>query len=122
MKKKSVLFLVILTVIVALAGGYFLAPRLSEPTKKTKKNRPTINTEKYCSDPDVATVYSCEDGTIKVVSKLLGGGSKYIKPDGSEINCPIVNPEEVSEKCQNLSQLDCPEKLCGDKPTNQKNK
>ncbi len=121
MKQKSVVFLLILAVIIILVGGYFLSPQAFRPAEETEESQPEINIEKYCSDPDVAGVYSCQDDTIKVVSKLLGGGSKYIKPDGSETHCPIVNPEEVSEECKNLSQLDCPEKLCGIKPADQEN-
>jgi len=59
-----------------------------------------------CWDSNTVAVNSCNDGSLRVVLKLLGGGYKIIKSDGTEISCPVIaNP---SAEC--MSYLD----ICSD--------
>jgi len=71
-----------------------------------------FDVEKYCNDEKVAAVYYCQEGYLRVVLKLLGGGVTYVKPDGTEIRCPVVGPDYVSEKCKELKKMDCGQEVC----------
>jgi len=71
---------------------------------------------KFCNQPNVDTIYVCENH-IQVVSTLLGGGSTYYTvKDGvldEGVQCPIVGPEYISEECNTFMQEgSCVEKVC----------
>jgi len=53
----------------------------------------------YCDgDHDV---YICST-SIKAVSIIPGAGATYYRADGTELNCPVVAPDSMSEECREL--------------------
>jgi polar amino acid transport system substrate-binding protein len=54
-----------------------------------------------CRQPNVAQVSVCGP-YIKSVSSLDGAGSTFYTANGSEINCPLVAPDYMSEECRLL--------------------
>jgi len=67
-----------------------------------------------CNKENVAAVYVCGKN-IQAVSSLLGGGSRYIRADGSAVNCPIVAPAYMTPECKAMSKGKC-ELICENKP------
>lgn len=63
-----------------------------------------------CYDPDVIAVSSCTDGSFKVMSGLAGSGFKIVKPDGTEISCPVI--AQPSDECLNALDICSDENLC----------
>ena len=55
----------------------------------------------YCNGENVANVFVCGD-RIRTVSKLLGGGSTFIKPGTENVVCPVVSPNSMSDDCRQL--------------------
>ncbi len=55
--------------------------------------------KKFCTEEDVESVYVCGDH-FKVISSLLGGGTTIYKQNGSELRCPLVAPDSMSEECR----------------------
>ena len=74
----------------------------------------------FCYDENeknVAAVHVCGD-YIKVISTLVGGGSKYYKYTNKgteEIHCPVVGPDSMSKECKELTfnKLECTEICTG---------
>lgn len=66
-------------------------------------NRESIEkrVRQLCNGDNVARVEVCGD-YVKVVSNLLGGGSTYYRENGSEIKCPVVGPDSMSQECKDL--------------------
>lgn len=64
-----------------------------------------------CYDPDVIAVSSCTDGSFKVMSGLAGAGFKIVKPDGTEISCPVI--AQPSDECLNALGICSDENICG---------
>lgn len=63
-----------------------------------------------CQDPDVDAVFSCTDGSLRVISKAVGAGYKIIKPDGSEVNCPVI--AQPSDECMEALDICSDVNLC----------
>ncbi|MBN2454483.1 hypothetical protein JXB11_02970 [Candidatus Woesearchaeota archaeon] len=63
---------------------------------------------KFCEDENVDSVYICGE-RIHVVSSLLGGGSTYYLADGSQVSCPVVGPDYISEECKQIMAEECEE-------------
>ena len=63
-----------------------------------------------CDDANVSAVYSCPDGSLRVVSSVPGAGFTIIRPDDSEIDCPVV--AEPSQECQDALDTCYDENLC----------
>jgi hypothetical protein len=57
--------------------------------------------QEHCSDASAAQVSVCGD-YIKVVSSLIGGGSAFYTDNGTEIRCPLVAPDAMTEQCSLL--------------------
>lgn len=72
MNKNYIIGIVVIVVIVGIALSLYLA----KPSQ--------------CQDTNVSAVFSCTDGSYRVVSELVGAGYKVIKPNGSEVNCPVI--------------------------------
>jgi len=51
-----------------------------------------------CTDNGVESIYECDDGSLKVVSNLLGGGYTIIKDGEIVVRCPVI--AEPSQECQ----------------------
>lgn len=81
-------------------------------TFESEEDRDRFEKLQYCEQEDIAAVYEC-DGYIKVVSSLLGGGSRYYMSDGTELVCPVVGSDSMSEECKQIiyDTKDCAE-LC----------
>jgi len=72
--------------------------------------------EEFCDDENVGVVSVCDD-YIRVISKALGAGSKFHKSDGTEIQCPVVAPDAMTEECRRLIfDSDCEEVCSPEKP------
>jgi len=69
-----------------------------------------IIAEQSCGGKDVYSVEICGD-FVKIISNLDGGGVKYISYDNSELVCPVVAPNSISEDCKKLVQMEC-RKVC----------
>jgi len=59
------------------------------------------NAEEHCADANVAQVSVCGQH-VKVVSSLMGGGSTFYSDDGTEVRCPLVAPDAMTEQCRLL--------------------
>ncbi len=95
MKSKNAKILgVIIVVVVIVAAALFLY--LAKPS--------------HCQDSNVDAVYSCTDGSLRVVSKAAGAGYKIIKPDGSEVNCPVI--AQPSDECREALDICSDVNLC----------
>jgi hypothetical protein len=92
--KKELLFIVLFSVVFC---GCFVGP------------------EKYCDEPGVVGVYSCNAGVTKIVYDDPDYGFELKLPDGSRVSCPSIVPvEELPEFCITTIEQDvCEEKnLC----------
>ncbi|MCX6769847.1 MAG: transporter substrate-binding domain-containing protein [Candidatus Micrarchaeota archaeon] len=58
--------------------------------------------KKHCNDANVAQVSICGQ-YVKVVSSLMGGGSTFYSDDSTQIRCPLVAPDSMSEQCRMLT-------------------
>ena len=56
---------------------------------------------KLCAGENTAEVSVCGQ-YIKVVSSMPGAGSTFYADNGSEIRCPVVSPDYMSEECRLL--------------------
>ncbi|MBU2560830.1 MAG: hypothetical protein KKD17_00910 [Nanoarchaeota archaeon] len=66
--------------------------------------------EEFCEDDDVSAAYVCGE-SVKVVSRLPGGGATYHSKQGGEIRCPVVAPDMTSEDCIAMLDAEC-EPVC----------
>ncbi len=55
----------------------------------------------YCGAENVANVFICGE-YIRVVSSLIGGGSKFYKDNQLVTQCPVVGPDSMSDQCKLL--------------------
>jgi len=109
MKKTTIIIMAILLAIIALGC-------LTVKQKPDTEIKPDVITsdikseaEKYCgSDKDV---YVCGEN-INVVSMVPGAGATYYKADGTELQCPVVAPDSMSEECKQLLLDDDCEEIC----------
>ena len=64
----------------------------------------------FCGQENVDKVYTCGP-FVRVVSKLIGGGSTFYQ-DGKQVaQCPLVAPDSMSDQCRLLLLgNDCVEK------------
>ena len=60
-----------------------------------------LKAKSYCSEETVVMISECE-GYIHVISNVAGVGSTYYKRSGSQLQCPLVAPDSLSEECQKL--------------------
>ena len=108
MKQKTIITVVILLAIIAL--GY-----LTVQQKPDTDIKPDITSDirseakKYCGDEK--DVYVCGEN-IKVVSMVPGAGATYYKADGTELQCPVVAPDSMSDECKQLLLGDDCEEIC----------
>ncbi|MFC1753759.1 hypothetical protein ACFL96_10270 [Thermoproteota archaeon] len=58
--------------------------------------------EEYCGQEAVEDVYVCEDYFV-VISSMPGTGSTYYNVNGTEIDCPVVALDSMSEECKRLT-------------------
>ncbi len=58
--------------------------------------------KEFCNKENVANVYVCGD-YIKVISLLPGAGSTFYRSDGTEVSCPLVAPDSMTEECKKLT-------------------
>lgn len=66
--------------------------------------------KQFCGGENIANVYICGD-YIKVVSLLPGAGSTFYRSDLTEVQCPVVAPDSMTEECRKLTfEPDCEEK------------
>ena len=65
----------------------------------------------FCDNPNVAAVYAY-DGFTRVVSIDEGAGSLFYKEDGTEVHCPVVAPDAMSEESIRLVFNDNWKELC----------
>ncbi|MBU0980942.1 MAG: hypothetical protein KJ709_09135 [Nanoarchaeota archaeon] len=65
----------------------------------------------YCDDENVGQVYVSAE-YIRVTSILLGGGSTYYKADGTEIHCPVVGPDSMTQECKDLQLIEDWQPVC----------
>lgn len=61
-----------------------------------------------CYNTDVSAVFSCTDGSYRVVFSSAGTGYEIISPNGSEIICPVIaqpSPEctEALNTCSDVN-------------------
>jgi hypothetical protein len=70
-------------VIVIVVAGLVLALYLTKPS--------------LCYHPDVSAVFSCTDGSFRTVFRGAGTGYEIIRPDGSEVICPVI--AQPSDEC-----------------------
>ena len=88
-----------------IAAGYSWCEASSSCIRIWEEYCDTATLEKlaqgYCSGENVASVYTCGD-RIRTVSKLLGGGSTFIKPGTENVVCPVVGPDSMSDACKAL--------------------
>lgn len=101
MTKKTLIYIG-LVIFVVFGFGFILRSQFGSQGPEDK-----FDVDQYCEDESVAGVYYCQNGYLKVVSKLLGGGSRYIKPGGTKISCPVVAPDQVRQECKELEDLSC---------------
>jgi len=94
MKMTYIIGVVIVVVVIAA-----IAVVLTYPMKPSQ-----------CQDPDVVAVSSCTDGSLKVMSGAAGAGFKVIKPDGTEISCPVI--AQPSDECLNALDICSDDNLC----------
>jgi hypothetical protein len=59
------------------------------------------NAQERCADQNAEQISVCGQ-YIKVVSKLIGGGSTFYADNGTEIRCPLVAPDSMSDQCKLL--------------------
>ena len=64
----------------------------------------------YCTEPNTVAVFSCSDGSYMVVSGLLGGGYRIVKPDGSQVSCPVI--ADPGEECMRALEMCSDVDLC----------
>ncbi|PIN77365.1 hypothetical protein COV15_02250 [Candidatus Woesearchaeota archaeon CG10_big_fil_rev_8_21_14_0_10_34_12] len=64
--------------------------------------------ESFCERENVEKVYKCGE-YVRVVSSLLGGGSTYYEDNMTEIKCPVVAPDYISEQCRVIENINCNE-------------
>ena len=57
------------------------------------------------------TVYSCGE-YVQVSDSEMIGSTTYYKKNMSGINCPVVSPDYVTEKCKELYNLSCEKIQC----------
>jgi len=69
----------------------------------------SLKAQKHCGGDN--DVYICGEN-IKVVSMVPGAGSTFFKPDGTELNCPVVAPDSMSEECRQLIFDDNCSEIC----------
>ena len=108
MKQKTIITVVILLAIIVL--GYLTVKQKADTEIKPDFIASDIRSEakKYCGDKDV---YVCGE-SIKVVSMVPGAGAIYYKADGTELQCPVVAPDSMSEECKQLLLDDDCEEIC----------
>ena len=107
--KKTIITAVILLVIIVL--GYFVVKQKPDTEIKPDVITSDIRSEakKYCGDEK--DVYVCGEN-IKVVSMVPGAGATYYKADGTELQCPVVAPDSMSDECKQLLLGDDCEEIC----------
>ena len=66
-----------------------------------------------CFREGVGSVVLCIDGSYKVEYVNLGGGYDIFKSDGDMINCPVINPDLLDERCFNYIEACLGTNLCG---------
>jgi len=96
-------------VFVALLAAAFYVVRA--PEKENGGGDITARAEAYCVKQDVAAVFIAGD-TIKVVGSLPGAGATYYRADGSELQCPVVTPEAMTNECKNIQAVEYWTEIC----------
>jgi len=88
-----------------LSAGYSWCTASSKCIRIWEEYCDTATLEKlaqgYCNGENIANVFVCGD-RIRTVSKLLGGGSTFIKPGTENVVCPVVGPDSMSNECKLL--------------------
>ena len=67
-----------------------------------------IDTTIYCKDSygNPAKTYTCKNNILKVLYMSAGTDHRFFYPDGSELVCPVVAPQFVTEDCKAAMQDD----------------
>ena len=60
----------------------------------------------YCNTEKSSDIYQCGE-YVKVVSAIPGEGVSYYTMNGTEIKCPVVSPEYISDECRMLQDKEC---------------
>lgn len=74
---------------------------------------PDYSASRFCEEPDIDRIYLC-DVYVKVEWSTPGRGASYFKRPATEVICPEVPPEQISDECMTLLGLDCFEYPCED--------
>jgi len=92
------------------SAGYVWCPEKEKCLQIWEESCPSVTAkalsdyaESFCGQPNVANVYICGE-YVRVVSSLIGGGSKFYKlGDYNEpVSCPVVAPDSMSDECRLL--------------------
>ncbi|MEY4731312.1 MAG: hypothetical protein RL681_258 [Candidatus Parcubacteria bacterium] len=96
-------------VFIALLAAAFYVARA--PKRESGEGNITARAEAYCIKQDVAAVF-ISGNTIKVVGSLLGAGATYIRADGTELQCPVVAPDAISDACKAIQAVEYWTEIC----------
>ena len=108
MKKTTIIIAIILLAIIAL--GYLMIQQKSDINIRPSVDSDIkLKAKEYCDGEK--DVYVCGEN-IKVVSMVPGAGATYYKADGTELQCPVVAPDSMSDECKQLLLSDDCEEIC----------